>query len=220
MARPKAGYSIDGEPVPGTTTICGQLEKPALMHWAFKQGRLAERGVIKSLYDKADEAKDAGTLAHELFEQHLLGQTPVPPEAPTEVETLGWRAYENARLWLEDTRLTVVPHEQPLVSRLWRYGGTPDATGTNARGEVVLLDWKSGGSSLYPEHLMQMAAYRELLAEAGVCVTGAHLVKFQRESGGHAHFWLDAHDLDLGWQAFNRLLELYPLMQRIKKRTK
>ena len=36
MSRPKAGYSVDGEPVPGTTTISGMLNKPALVAWAGK----------------------------------------------------------------------------------------------------------------------------------------------------------------------------------------
>lgn len=221
MPTPRKGYDIDGEKVPSTTTICGQLDKPALVHWAFQQGRLAERGEIKSLYDTRDAAKDSGTIAHELFEQHLLGNIPDRPFGLDEVAEAGWRAYDNAVLWLSDTRLEVQAHEQPLVSRTHRYGGTPDAVGTNSRGDWVLLDWKSGGSGLYPEHLLQMAAYARLLEECeDKKVVGAHLVKFQRESGGFAHFWLDADDLTLAWDAFHLLLQLHPFVQKLKKRTK
>ena len=237
MGRPRTGYELDGEPVPGTTTICGQLDKPALPLWGFKKGKEAktcELGLcrhrpddngevhhITSLYSVTDEAKHAGTLAHEHFEKHLSGNPPSQPAKPSKVEEDAWRAYDNAVLWLSDTNLAVEAYERPLVSRTYRYGGTPDAIGCNSRGDMVLLDWKSGGGSLYPEHLLQMAAYRHLLLECeGMTIAGAHLVKFQRDSGGFAHFWLDAADLDLAWETFTHLLAIYPLMQRLKKRTK
>ena len=39
MARPEGGYKLDGERIPGVTTISGLL-KPAgpLMHWAWELG--------------------------------------------------------------------------------------------------------------------------------------------------------------------------------------
>ena len=39
MARPYKGYEIDGEKVPGVTTVLSRFkESGALMYWAWKQG--------------------------------------------------------------------------------------------------------------------------------------------------------------------------------------
>jgi len=76
MARPKAGYKTkDGKKVPGVTTIIGRFkDSGGLLWWAFEQGKLAEQGVINSLYDKRDEAAESGTIAHSLVEMHLKGE--------------------------------------------------------------------------------------------------------------------------------------------------
>jgi len=64
MARPASGYRLkDGTRVPGVTTIIGRFkDSGGLLYWAFEQGQAAERGEISNLYDKRDEAADAGTL--------------------------------------------------------------------------------------------------------------------------------------------------------------
>ena len=75
MARPKGGYKVDGKRVPGVTTIIGRFkDSGGLMWWAFGQGQAAERGEINSLYDKRDEAAEAGTIAHALVEMHIAGE--------------------------------------------------------------------------------------------------------------------------------------------------
>ena len=65
MPHPKQGYKTqDGKRAPGVTTIIGRFkDSGGLLWWAFEQGKAAERGEINSLYDKRDEAGDAGTLA-------------------------------------------------------------------------------------------------------------------------------------------------------------
>lgn len=224
MARPRQGYAAaNGEKLPGTTTIAGQLDKPALRYWAFKQGKLAEQGIIQSLYDKADEAKDAGTIAHDLFELYIRAGETLSERAVAEkygttkdVSHSALKALENAIRWLEDTKIVVHPHERPLVSEEYRYGGTPDATGRDSRGHWTLLDWKTGGTALYPEHALQLAAYRQLIWETeSYWCRGAHLVKFRREGGGFAHFYLDGDTLDMAWAEFKLLLELYPLHKQL-----
>ena len=76
MARPKGGYkNKDGKRVPGVTTIINRFkDSGGLMWWAFEQGKAAERGEIGSLYDKRDEAAEAGTIAHNLFEMFINGE--------------------------------------------------------------------------------------------------------------------------------------------------
>jgi len=76
MGRPKGGYiNKNGIRVPGTTTIIGRFkDSGGLLYWAFEQGKAAQRGEISSLYDKRDEAGEAGTIAHALIEMHLRGE--------------------------------------------------------------------------------------------------------------------------------------------------
>ena len=228
MARPRQGYSTaDGRPVPGVTTILGLLGKPALVGWAGKTctaaawqlGRdgapLPKWGDI--LYPSRDDAAAAGTLVHELFEAHLRHQ-PLPPIPDSAIGAAARQGYDNAVHWLETSSLGVEPYEKPLVSEMCRFGGTPDAL--MIHGDAFYLgDWKTGG--LYAEHVIQMAAYRQLLSEVeGVEVQGCHLVRFNREHGDfhHAYFALEA--LDQGWEVFRRLLEIKPLLDALEKRVK
>ncbi len=76
MARPKGGYkNKEGQRVPGVTTIIGRFkDSGGLMFWACEQGKAIERGEIDKLYDKRDEAAEAGTIAHALVEMHISGE--------------------------------------------------------------------------------------------------------------------------------------------------
>ena len=49
-----------GELLPGVTTIIGQLDKPALVQWAWKLGKEG-----KDWREERDSAGDIGTLVHE-----------------------------------------------------------------------------------------------------------------------------------------------------------
>ncbi len=226
MARPKIGYHIDGEPVIGTTTVCGMLAKPALVGWASKlctevSWRAGKAGEplpkwTDICYGTRDEAASAGTLVHESFEAHLRGQPPVEFD-DTEVGNAARQGYENAVHWLESSGLRVEPYEKPLVSMQFRFGGTPDAIMHG--GGVSLGDWKTGG--VYAEMLLQMAAYRQLLTEcAGVEVVGVHLVRFSRECGDFSHHFFGDDLLDVGWEVFRRLLDIHPLLKQIEGRVK
>jgi hypothetical protein len=227
MARPVHGYELDGEPVVGTTTICGLLNKPALVGWAGKTctdeaWRAGKDGAPKPkwgdiLYGKRDDAASAGTLVHELFEAHLRG-LPLPEVPDSPIGEAAQRGFANAQRWLEGSAMQITPHETPMVSRRYRYGGTPDALATS--GEVVALgDWKTGG--IYPEMLVQMAAYRQLLAEcAGIEVRGVHLVRSHREFGDFAHHYFDDDALDQGWRVFAGLLAAYGPLKQLEKRVR
>lgn len=227
MARPSHGYTNpDGERLPGVTTIIGMLDKPALVGWAGKLCAQAGWDAAKRnepvprwnevCYGKRDAAAADGTTAHDLFERYLLGE-----DVQRNGETDGaWRAFENARNWKAGLAIEfeVWPHERPLIDLTLGFGGTPDAIARHAGG-VSLADWKTGGT--YPEHLIQLAAYRHLLkACEGIEVTGCHLVRFHREHGDfHHHQWAD-DALDIGWQVFAALLQAWPAYKALKERVK
>lgn len=227
MARPVHGYELDGEPVIGTTTLCGLLNKPALVGWAGKTcteeaWRAGRDGQPKPkwgdiLYGRRDAAANAGTLVHELFEAHLRCQ-PLPEVPDNEIGAAAMRGFANAKRWLEGAALVVESYEKPLVSRKYRYGGTPDALVISG-GVVALGDWKTGG--IHPEMIVQMAAYRQLLREcADMDVRGVHLVRFHREFGDFAHHYFDDDALDQGWTVFEGLLRLHGPLKQLEKRVK
>lgn len=226
MARPKKGYANSaGERLPGVTTIIGLLDKPALVGWAGKLCAQAGWDAAKAgepvpkwnevCYGVRDRAAQDGTAAHDLFERYLHGE-----DVQRTDETDGaWRAFENAKEWKENLAIQfeVWPHERPLVSELG-FGGTPDALARHGN-RVMLADWKTGG--VYPEQVIQMAAYRHLLRECeGIEVDGAHLVRFHRDHGDFHHHHYAGDALDLGWDCFKSLLALYPQLAALRKRVK
>jgi len=238
MGRPAHGYSTqDGRAVPGVTTIIGELAKPALVGWAGKTVGLAavDHGAAcyaagkegtrapafprwgEILYGKRDKAAADGTAAHNLFERHLNGEE--VERSPHDSDG-AWQAFENAKLWLSTTGIDfkVWSHERPMVHPSECFAGTPDAI-ARQDGKTWLADWKTGG--LYPEHCIQMAAYRELLRECeGIEVEGCHLVRFHRDHGDFAHHFMAADALDQGWEIFHNLMDMRPHLLELRKRFK
>lgn len=229
MSRPAKGYSKrDGRPAPGTTTITGLVNKPALVGWAGKTCTLSaweagKRGDpmpqwTEILYGTRDTAAAAGTLCHELAESYIKG-TPLPAVPDSETGKQAWNAFENFVKWIEGQHYVIKSHERPLVSEEYGYGGTPDAT-IHDGDTAFIADWKSS-SAFYAENIIQGAAYRQLIHECeGIEVQGLHIVRFSREHGDFSHKFLASDALDTGWEVFRRLLDCYPLLKDLEKRVK
>jgi len=224
MPHPKGGYKLDGKRVPGVTTILGRFkESGGLLWWAFEQGKAAERGEINSLYDKRDEAADAGTLAHDLVEQRIKGKRPrIPSGTPPEVAAAARAAYQGYVSWARITKLEIVETEIGMVSEKHRFGGTPDAIGRADFGrgpELCLLDWKTS-KSVYPDMLCQLAAYKYMWEENfpdRPLEGGCHLLKFSKSDTGDFshHFFPDLSD---AWGQFLRFRECYDVDKILKRR--
>jgi hypothetical protein len=211
MARPKAGYFLsDGKRVPGTTTITGRI------HWAWDLGMQG-----KNYREVRDEAADAGTLVHAMIEAKASGEDPLAPiaTASDELRILAKKGYEAYVEWAEVSRIEIVEQEIQLVSEEYRYGGTLDAIGYCNR-RLSLLDWKSGG--IWPEHLCQIAAYRQLWHEnhSEDLLESFHLARFNKETGDFSHHMFTSKTVDLGWNQFKLLREAYELDKKIKKAVK
>ena len=213
MARPKNGYrDSSGRTLPGVTTILGMLAKPALLHWAFEQGKLAERGEISSLYDKRDEAAATGTLVHDMVEAAEKGQVPelllagVGVEQASKAET-GFLAYLQ---WREDSKREVLLTELPLVSDRFAYGGTLDVV-YSAKGGVILGDYKTG-NQIYSETWLQLAGYAVLWEEhRPEPIVGYQVLRFDKRTGG---FDVAYRPEITDWQnAWNALLACYYMMK-------
>lgn len=222
MARPKGGYKTkDGKRVIGVTTVTGRFkDSGGLLWWAFEQGKAAERGEIDSLYDKRDEAGDAGTLAHDMVESYVkFADPPDLSNYTDEVIRLGTQGFENFKTWKANSRIEILEQEVPLVSEVYRYGGCLDAIGKDSTDQLCLLDWKTGG--IYVEQLLQIRAYKQLWEEENPdkpLTGGFHLCRFAKEHADFSHhFW---SELDDAWSQFKLLRKAYDLDKLLKKRVK
>lgn len=230
MATPRAGYRHeDGKRVPSVTTIIGKFkDSGALIKWAYRQGREHEHAALTGgedpgdLYAVTKKAADAGSIAHDLIEQHVLTgqvQTEIPAawaEAHQNVIDLAWNSYRQFQSWYKNTMLDVISTEENLVSQKYRFGGTYDALGKDSEGRLVLVDWKTS-NAVYGDYLIQLAAYGQLLRECkGVEVQGYHLLRVRKETADFSHHYWE--NLDDAWRAFEIMRELYDLTYALSKR--
>jgi len=147
----------NGEQVPGTTRIVGQLSKgDALIQWAWKLGKEG-----KDWREERDKKGDTGTNVHDLILRFLTGEEVAVPGG-----TEGKRFKRFLKWWGEETKgqhLEVIC-ETPLVSEELGFGGQPDIYIVTTD---KLLDIKSGGKWVYDEWWIQLAGYEILLEEHG-----------------------------------------------------
>ena len=109
--------------------------------------------------------------------------------------------------------------ETPMVSEEYAYGGTPDAVG-HVDGRMALLDWKTG-NAVYPDAIIQMAAYKmlwaEVYAESRGPIETHYLLRFGKTHGDyHVHAY-PSEVIAMGWRAFVHLREMYELDKQLKK---
>lgn len=214
---PTQPYLIDGVRVPGVTTILSRFkESGGLIHWAWKLGM---EGID---YRKVrDSAADAGTIAHDMVECFIKGQAFDASQYDPVLIEVAKPAFEAFETWAQQTKFAIVETETPLVSKVYRFGGTRDAILIG--GKRSLGDWKSS-NSIYPEYLCQLAAYAILDEENGGKIDGGfHLLKFSKQEKptdpvhfSH-HYW---SQLDTARRAFLLMRQLYDEMNELKRMVK
>jgi hypothetical protein len=209
-----AYYLANGDRVPGVTTVIGDSlgwKTPGLVHWAWKLGM-----ENKNYREVREEAANAGKLCHLMAQCDIQGK-PMPDlmNYPPEI---AMKARESFKAWLDwkaQTRLELIAAETPLVSEAHGYGGKPDAIAAWT-GEVQLLDWKSA-KDLYPDTIVQVAAYKELWNECRpqTPIKRCHVLRWN-EDGGFNHHSLSERQIIAGWRAFVHCLQLYKLKPILK----
>jgi hypothetical protein len=170
---------------------------------------------------EASRAADAGTAAHAMFDAFVRKIEFDPSEfTPVQLE-MARPAFEAGKEWATQSRFEVVETEVSLVSEKHRFGGTRD--GILVSGRRAIGDVKTS-RDIYPEMLLQLAAYGLLDEEHGNTIDGGyHILKFSKQDKpedpvrfGHFYF----SQLDAARRAFLLCRELYGLMQDIEKLTK
>lgn len=220
MPTARAGYFLkDGTKVPSVTTIGGRFkDSRALMIWANKEGLEG-----RNTRQKADEAAAIGSVVHTMVENHVkYGDTaPVTPSSFHDLDSEGqakaMSAFHAYRRWEENFKVRMIATEIELVSERHRYGGCPDAIGW-VGNQLCLIDWKTS-SGVYPEMLVQLAAYRELWNENNpeMLINGpSHLLRFSKEHGDFAHHSFE--DLSEAWSLFMLYRRAFDIDKTLKKR--
>jgi len=201
----------DGTRVAGCTTVVGILAKPALIEWANKLG-LA--GIEVGRY--VDNLADIGTLAHDMVICHLRG---------IKADTTDYSANqisqaENACLsffeWLKNRKVDLIDAEKPLVSEIYRFGGTYDII-ANVDGANELIDLKTG-SGIYPEHLIQVAGgYSLLLEENGFSPDRIRILNIPRtQNENWGEVVVGEQQRELNKELFLACLKVYNLQKACK----
>ena len=216
MARPAQGYKNNaGQRVPGTTTIIGRFkESGALLHWAFKQGQSG----VASLYEKRDEAAEAGTLAHDMIECFILNKPqPEHVNVNPQIAERAANAFVQFREWWDQARIEIIATERAYVSERHQFGGTVDAIGRDTKGRIVLADWKTS-NGVYQDYLIQLGAYALLLEECAPDwkPEAFHLLRVAKESADFAHHYYG--ELEDAKAQFILFRQAYDIDARLKKR--
>lgn len=229
MGRPSSGYKVDGEKVPGTTTITSRfMESGGLVFWAFRTGQANPDA--SSPYAARDEAAQVGTVVHEMAEATLrdepAGDVEARQGASEEVIEKADQAFEGFLDWWEMQSVEPVLMEVPLTSKEHRFGGTPDLWARTPHG-LELWDYKTS-KGIYTGHLLQAAAYRHLHevnrggeGEDGTPipdepVVASNIVAFKKDTGDFVHKRM--RDMDEEWEQFRDLRRCYDRDKRISKR--
>lgn len=206
-----------GTRVPGTTTITGVIDKPALVRWA---NQLGLQGVDSSKY--VDELATIGTLAHYMVECWLMETEPnLGDFSPNQIASskvcvdkfFEW--VKTAGISHKDFSLS----EQQLVSEKHQFGGTIDIAGM-VNGKATLIDVKTC-KGIYDEHKTQVAGgYHLLCEENGFTPEQVFILRIGRsENEGFEVVTVRDSEIALHRERFLVCRKLYELNNRIRKQT-
>lgn len=201
----------DNQLVPGLTTILGILNKPALVRWA---NNLGLEGVNVSSY--VDTLAGIGSIAHAMCTNHLIGaETDTADYTKNEID-----AAENSVLsflaWEKENPIEEVYWvERPLVSRVYKFGGTADIY-CLVNGYREIIELKSG-KGIWPEHIYQVAAQKLLLTENDFPVDRCRVLNIPRsEDESFMEHILTDKEIERGQKIFLHCLAIYNLKKEEK----
>lgn len=159
-------YEDDGVPVPGVTTVLRSYPKDfsysaakMVAGWAGdNHDRLADltpSAVTAQALDHYQAnrygPRDRGKIIHALADRLLRGEeVDVEDDVRPTVDTF--------LQWARDYRVEPIATEASVLNRSAGYAGTVDLI-ANVLGHLALIDYKTGRTGIWPETVLQLAAY-------------------------------------------------------------
>lgn len=230
-------YEIEGVRYPSVTTVLSVINKPALVPWARNVALADVRStLLESLHEtqtwedfakygvwldeiiarakkrpqqEADAAADVGTRAHKLIQGYLAH-----PEHQndrifiTDIEVDLRRIWLSFKLWEQENDLTIMASEEIVCSKKYGYAGTLDCFGT-AGSKPTVVDWKTS-NALYPEYLLQVAAYAMAYSEMyKPRIQRAWVVRLGKDRPEFETICLDKDDIAKHFKTFLGALTLW-----------
>jgi hypothetical protein len=202
----------DGTRVPSVSTILNELAKPALIDWAWKLGMQQI-----NYREFRDALADIGTLAHRMILDDLRGEeTDVTMYSPN-VIALARGSFASYSSWKSMHDVNPVMLETPLVSEVFRYGGTADFLGY-VNGKLTLLDFKTG-KAIYPDHFFQLAGYSAIVNEhrPALGVIENYTVLNIPRGEGESFVQKTKASLSAEWRIFLAALDIYRAKKEIDR---
>lgn len=199
-------YDKSGKLLPGVTTILGVLNKPALVPWA---NRLGLNGIDVKNY--VDALALIGTIGHDMICCHNKNVKFETNGHPAELIDKAENCFLSYLAWEKQHKVEPILCEAALVSERYGYGGTVDMF---ALVDYVptIVDYKTG-KAIYPEHIYQVAAYRQLLEENGNSVSDVRILQIGRdENEGFSEKVVGSTARE--WELFTHCLEIYRLQKK------
>ncbi len=158
---------------------CGEVVPPTMPREAYLATLLARLGTVKAHQKELAKAGEIGTQIHKMIEWKMrtaLGAVAGPEPIISEKATWAVMAFED---FARDVQLKPVLIEKTIYSKTHQYAGTMDLL-ARVKGELVLIDFKSG-RSVYAEAHLQSVAYQMALIEMGyVKPTSALIVRLPK----------------------------------------
>ena len=197
--------------VPGITTVLNLRAKPQLIPWANKIGL---QGIEVGKY--VDDKADIGTLAHDMITNKLTGKESDTSDYSKNQIDLAENSVLSFWEWEKDHKIEEVFFcERPLVSNIYRFGGTLDIY-AKVNGKKEIIDLKTG-SGIWPEHVWQVATLKVLLEDNGFSVDGTRIVNIPRaETEAFLEKTVSEKENEIGWKIFQNLLAVYYLEKEMK----
>ena len=157
---------------------------------------------------------DIGTLAHQMIVDYFNGTETDAADYSANQILLAENCLLSFWAWEKGHKVEVILAEKQLISTEYNFGGAIDCFCLLDK-EPTLLDFKTG-KAIYPEMLSQLAAYEQLLKEAGYPLNATRILRIGRdEDEGFEEKVIT--DTSKYFEIFTHCLAIYNLQKEVRK---